>query len=194
MCAGYLVGCGWWGGRRVVGCLVLVCGFLVGVGFLGLGCLVGGGVWLAGPGSWLLGGVVWWGLFPLDPSLTPAPTCLVCCGSWFGLSLCWVVVSVGWWASVGCDSFLGGGLVLWVVCLAGCVLVWLFSTLGRGCCSRWSLRFGRVFVGACLVVAGSVGCVRVGGLFSGLPCCSRWAGRPGRSGSSSPPSLSPHYT
>lgn len=149
------------------------------------------GWWVPVPG-WR---VVWCvGLFPLDPSLTPAPPAWCAVGFGSGRPSVGWWVSVGWWASVGCSSFLGGGLVLWVACLAGCVLVGLFSTWGRGCCSRWSLRFGRVFVGACSVVAGSVGCVRVGGLFSGWLCCSRWVGRPGRSGSSSPPSFSPHTT
>lgn len=47
-----------------------------------------------------------------------------------------------------------GWLVLRVVFWSGCS-----QPEGRGCGSRWSLRFGRVFVGACSVVAGSVGCV-----------------------------------
>lgn len=131
---------GWWGSW--LWCRVSGWGWV-----LGLGCLVGGGVRLVGPGFLLAGGVVGGGLFPLDPSLTPAPIRLVCCGSWFGPSRCWVVQSlVGGclWVAV---LFWGGGLGLWVVCLAGCVLVGLFSTWGRGCCSRWLLRFGRVFVG-----------------------------------------------
>lgn len=44
MCAGYLVGCGWWGGWRVVGVLALVSGFWLGSGS-GVG--VSGG-WLRG--------------------------------------------------------------------------------------------------------------------------------------------------
>ena len=178
---------GWWGSW--FRCLVSGWGWV-----LGLGCLVGGGVLRVGPGCWLVGGVVCGGLFPLDPSLTPAPP------AWWAVGLGSGRPSVGWcrlfvggclWVAV---LFCGGGLVLWVACLAGCVLVGLFSTWGRGCCSRWLLRFGRVFVGVCSVGAGSVGCVSVGVLFSGLLCCSRWVGRPGRSGSSSPPSISPHCT
>lgn len=193
MCAGYLVGCGWWGGRRVVGVLALVFGFWLGLGSEvgvsgGWRCLVGGSRFLAG--GWC--GV--WGPLPLDPSLTPPPP------AWCAVVLGSGRPSVGWWRLLagGClwvaVLFWGGGLVLRVACLAGCVLVGLFSTWGRGCCSRWLLRFGRVFVGACSAVAGSAGCVRVGGMFSDLLCRSRWVGRPGRSGSSSPPSFSPHAT
>ena len=179
---------GWWGSR--FWCRVSGWGWV-----LGLGCLVGGGVCLVGPGSWLAGGVTCGGLFPLDPSLTPPPHLLGVL--WFlvrvvpllGGGSCWLVAVL--WVAV---LFCWGGLVLWVACLAGCVLVGLFSTWGRGCCSRWSFRFGRVFVGACSVVAVSVGCVCVGGLFSSLLCCSRWVGRPGRSGSSSPPLSPPRYT
>lgn len=146
MCAGYLVGCGWWGGWRLVGVLALVLGFWRGLGFEvgvsgGWGCLSGGSRFLGG--GWC--GV--WGLFPLDPSLTPPPGRLVCCGSWFGPSRCWVVALFVGGCLVGCSSFLGGGLVLRVVCLAGCVLVGLFSTWRNGCCSRWLFRFGRVVVG-----------------------------------------------
>lgn len=104
---------------------------------LGLGCLVGGGVWLVGPGVWWVGGVTRGGPFPLDPSLTPAPTCLVGCGSWFGPSLCWVVRAVCWWVSGGLQFFsdgvgwAGGWLVLRVVFWFGCSL-----REGRGCGSR----------------------------------------------------------
>ena len=194
MCAGYLVGRGWWGDWRVVGVLALVLGFWLGLG--SRAAVSGGWRCSAGGSRFPVGGRRGGrGLFPLDPSLTPAPTRLVCCGSWFGSSLCRAVVLVGWWPSCGLRFFsvgVGwscGWLVLLVVFWSG-----LFSTWGRGCCSRWSFRFGRVFVGACSVVAVSVGCVRVGGLFSNLPCCSRWAGRPGRSGSSSPPLSPPRYT
>lgn len=48
MCAGYLVGCGWWGGRRVVGGSRFGVRFLVGVGFL-----VGGVWWVAVFGWWV---------------------------------------------------------------------------------------------------------------------------------------------
>lgn len=176
---------GWWG--FWFWCWVSGWGWV-----LGLGCLVGGGVRPVGPGSWVAGGG---GLFPLDPSLTPPPHPLG--GLWvlvrvvplLGGGVCWLVAVL--WVAV---LFCWGGLVLWVACLAGCVPVGLFSTWGRGCCSCWSFRFGRVFVGACSGVAGSVGCVRVGGLFLGWLCCSRWEGRPGRSGSSSPPPFPPHDT
>lgn len=167
MCAGYLVGCGWWGGWRVVGVLVLLSGFWLG---LGSGVGVSGGWRCLVGGSWcLVGGVVCGGPFPLDPSLTPAPTCLVCCGSWFGSSLCWVVVPVGWWLSCGLRFFsVGVGWSCgWLVLL---VVFWLglFSTWGRGCCSWWLFRFGRVLVGgvvwlrALWVVFLSGGCSRAG--------------------------------
>ena len=157
MCAGYLVGCGWWGGRRVGGVLVSGCGFWLGLGFW-LGCLVGGRVRLVGPGAWWVGGVTCGGLFPLDPSLTPAPTCLVGCGSWFGSSLCWVVQAVGWWASSGCSSFLMGwaGLVGglscwlcpgWVVLNLGSWLRFSLAVQVRPCV-RWG----------CFPAGGSVGC------------------------------------
>lgn len=90
-------------------------------------CLVGGGVRPAGPGPpCLVGGVACGGLFPLDPSLTPAPIRLGGCGSWFGSSLCWVVQAVCWWASCGLQFFsvgvgwCGGWLVLRVVFWSGC--------------------------------------------------------------------------
>nr|DAK46745.1 MAG TPA: hypothetical protein [Caudoviricetes sp.] len=81
-----------------------------------------------------------------------------------------------------------------MACLAGCVPVGFALNLGSW--SRFPLVVQvrpRVCWGCC-VVAGSVGCVRVGVLFSSLLCCPRWVGRPGRSGSSSPPSFSPHAT
>lgn len=156
MCAGYLVGCGWWGDWWVVGVLVPGSGSWVGVRFPGRGCLVGGLVCLAGPGAWWVGDVTCGGLFPLDPSLTPAPTCLAGCGSWFGSSLCWAVQAVGWWAFSCCSSFLGGwaglvgGLSCWL-CPGWVVLnlgSWLrFSlavevrpSVGRGLFPGWGLR------------------------------------------------------
>lgn len=159
----------WWGvGGGVVGgwwgfwlwCLVSGWGWV-----LGLGCLVGGGVWLVGSGSWMVGGVVCVGAAPLRPLLNSLPHPLGVL--WFLVrvvpllvgGVCWLV-GVLWVAVLFC----WGGLVLWVVCLAACVLVGLFSTWGRGCCSCWSLRFGRVFAGGvpCLlapwVVSLSGGC------------------------------------
>lgn len=144
------VGCGpwhvcqgtWWGvGGGVVGGWVgsWFRGVVSGGGWvLWLGCLVGGGVCVVGPGVWLAGGVTCGGLFPLDPSLTPAPIRLVGCGSWFGPSLCWVVQAVCWWVSCGLQFFSdgvgwsGGWLVLRVVSWLGCS-----SREGRGCGSRW---------------------------------------------------------
>lgn len=133
MCAGYLVGCGWRTGRRVVGVLALVSGFWLRSGSLvgvsgGWGCLVGGSRFAGG--GWR--GV--WGLLPLDPSLTPASTRLACCGSRFGPSLCWVVASVGWRVSAGCSSLPVGwaGLVSGLSC--GLCSGWVVLNLGS-----WSL-------------------------------------------------------
>lgn len=83
-----------------------------------------------GPGSRLAGGVACVGAFPLDPSLTPAPTCLVGCGSRFGPSPCWVVMAVCWWHPVGCSSFLMGwaGLVGGLSC--GLCFSWVVLNLG----------------------------------------------------------------
>lgn len=146
---------GWWGSRFR---------FLVsGWGWVSwLGCLVGGGVCLVGPGSWVAAGVVCGGLFPLDPSLTPPPTCLVCCGSWVGLSLRWVVVAVGWGVSCGLRFFSEGVgwscgwlvllVVFWLGCswpgvvvavLVGCSgsAVWLLGVFrGGGLCGLCSCR------------------------------------------------------
>nr|DAR11252.1 MAG TPA: hypothetical protein [Caudoviricetes sp.] len=61
MCAGYLVGCGWWGGWRVVRVLALVPGFRLGLGS-GVGvsggwrCSAGGSRFPAG-GWWRCAGV-----------------------------------------------------------------------------------------------------------------------------------------
>ena len=114
---------GWWG--------FWFWGLVSGSGrVLGLGCLVGGGVCLVGPGSWLVCGVTCGGLFPLDPSLTPPPAawCAVVLGSGrpsVGWGCC-LLLAVLWVAVL----FWGGGLVLRVACLAGCVLVGLFSAGG----------------------------------------------------------------
>ena len=154
------VGCGpwhacqgtWWGvGGGVVGGWMgsWFRGVVSGWGWVsGWGCLVGGGVRLVGPGVRLVDGVTCGGLFPLDPSLTPAPTRLVGCGSQFGSSPCWSVRAVCRWVSGGLQFFSEGvgwscgWLVLLVVFRLG-----LPSTWGRGCGSRWSFRFGRVLVG-----------------------------------------------
>ena len=170
MCAGYLVGCGWWGGWRVVGVLALVLGFWLG---LGSGVGVSGGWGCSAGGCWFLGGG-WcgvWGLFPLDPSLTPAPTCLVGCGSWFGSSLCWVVVSAGWWVSCGLRFFsvgVGwscGWFVLLVVFWLGCsrpgvVVAVLVGRLGSAVCLLGVLC-GCGLCGLCSVSGGcsQAGCV-----------------------------------
>lgn len=156
MCAGYLVGCGWWGGWRVVGVLVLVSGFWLG---LGSGCGVSGGWGCLAGGSRLVVGVVCGGLFPLDPSLTPAPP------AWCAVVLGSGRPSVGWWCLlvggclVGGGSFLGGwaGLVGglscwlcsgWVVLNLGSWLRFLVVVQVRSCVC-WG----------CSLVAGFVGCV-----------------------------------
>ena len=158
-----------------MGVLALVLGFWLG---LGSGVGVSGGWWcLAGGSRFLVGG--WcgvWGAVPLRPLLNSRPHLLG------GL---WVLgsgrPSVGWWCLlVGgvlwvAVLFWWGGLVLWVACLAGCVLVGLFSTWGRGCCSCWLFRFGRVFAGgvprllAPWVVSLSGGCSQA--------CCAVPVGR-----------------
>ena len=72
MCAGYLVGCGWWGGRRVVGVPALVLGFWMG---LGSGGWVSGG-WrcLAGGSRFASGGRCGvWAPVPLRPLLNSRP-------------------------------------------------------------------------------------------------------------------------
>lgn len=188
------MGCGWWGGWRVVGVLVLGSGFRVGSGS-GVG--VSGGWGCLSGGSWFLVGV-WcdvWGSVPLRPLLNSPPRPLGVL--WFLVRVVPLLggVAVCCWLSCGLQFFSGGvgwscgWLVLLAVFWSGCS-----QREGCGCCSCWLLRFGRLFVGGWLVVAGSVGCVSVGGLFCCWLCCSRWVGRPGRSGSSSPPSFSPHGT
>jgi hypothetical protein len=178
---------GWWGSW--LWCLVSGWGW-----GLGLGCLVGGGVWLVGPGSGVVGAVACGGLLPLDPSLTPAPPawCAAVPGS--GRP------SVGWWllfvggCPVGCSSFLRGwaglvgGLSCWL-CPGRVVL-----NLGGGLLFPVGCSGSAACLLGCSVVAGSVGCVSVGGLFCCWLCRSRWAGRPGRSGSSPPPLSPPLYT
>lgn len=194
MCAGYLVGCRWWGGRRMVGVLVLVSGFWLG---LGSGVGVSGG-WrcLAGGSRLLVGGRCGvWGAAPLRPLLNSRPHLLG--GLWFlvrvvpllGGGVCWLVGVCGLQFFSDGVGWSCGGLVLLVVFWLGCsqpgvVVAVLVGRLGSAVCLLglvlWWLASRVVF--------------RVGGLFSGLLCRSRWAGRPGRSGSSPPPSFSPHGT
>lgn len=195
MCAGYLAGCGWWGVWWVVGVLVPGSGFRAGSGS-GVG--VSGG-WRCSAGGFRFPGAAgWcdvWRLSPLRPLLNPplrAAWCAVVLGSGRPSVGRWLLFVGGCLA--GCGSFLRG----WAG-LAGGLSCWLCS--GRVVLNLGSwLRFSSVVqvrpcgCRGCSVVAGSAGCVRVGGLFSCWLCCSRWAGRPGRSGSSSPPSFSPHCT
>ena len=161
----------------------------------GWGCLVGGGVRLVGPGARLVDGVTCGGSLPLDPSLTPAPARLVGCGSQFRSSPCWAVRAVCQWVSGGPQFFSEGvgwscgWLVLLVVFRLG-----LPSTWGRGCGSRWSFRFGCVFVGPLPRLRAPQAVLRVGGLFPCWSRYSRWVGRPGRSRSPSPPLSPPQYT
>ena len=190
MHAGYLVGCGWWGGRRVVGVLALVPGFWLGLGS-GVGvsggwrCLVGGSRFLVG------GRRGAWGSVPLRPLLNSrvhplgVPWFLVRVVPLLGGGVCRLVGfrglqffsdGVGW----ACGRFVLR-VVFWLGCSQpGVVVAVPVGRLGSAVCLL-----------GCCVVAGSVGCVRVGGLFSSLLCRSRWVGRPGRSGSSSPPLFPP---
>nr|DAR11251.1 MAG TPA: Friend leukemia integration 1 transcription-free protein synthesis, protein regulation [Caudoviricetes sp.] len=95
---------------------------------------------------------------------------------------------------VGCSSFLRG----WAGLAGG---------LSCGSCSGWAvlnlgswLRFSLVVqvrprvCWGCRVVAGSAGCVPCREVVLKLAVSFRWVGRPGRSGSSPPPSFSPHST
>lgn len=199
------VGCGPWhvcrvpGGVWVVGWLEAGGGPGFGVGFLeGVG-FRGWGVWWVGVFVWWVPVLGWWlvwcvGSVPLRPLLNSPPR---------PLGVLWVLVravpllgggAVCWWLSCGLQFFSGGwaglagGLSCWL-CSGRVVLnleEWLLFSLVVQVrpCGCWG----------CSVVAGSVGCVRVGGLFSCWLCCSRWVGRPGRSGSPSPPLSPPLYT
>ena len=165
----------WWGvGGGVVGgwwgfwfwCRVSGWGWV-----RGLGCLVGGGVCLVGPGSWVVGGVGVWGLFPLDPSLTPAPP------AWCAVVLGSGRPSVGWWflsaggCLVGCSSFLGevgwscGWLVLLAVFWSGCsqpgvVVAVLAGCSGSAVCLLGEASWLRALWAVCLSGGCSVaGCV-----------------------------------
>lgn len=152
----------WWGvGGGVVGGWVgsWFRGVVSGGGWVsGWGCLVGGRVCWVGPGAWWVGGVTCGGLFPLDPSLTPAPTCLVGCGSWFGSSLCWVVQAVGWWVSSGRSSFLMGwaGLVGGLSC--GLCPGWVVLNLGSWLRFSLAVEVWSSVCWGCSLVGGSVGC------------------------------------
>ena len=135
--SGYLVGCGWWGGRRVGGVLVSGCGF-----WLGLGSLVGvsGGWWcLCGGSRCLAGG--WcdvWGSVPLRPLLNSRPHPLG--GLWvlvrvvplLGGAGCLLVGVCGLQFFSDGVGWSGGWLVLRVVSWSGCSF-----REGRGCGSRW---------------------------------------------------------
>ena len=145
MCAGYLVGCGWWGGRRVVGVPGSGCCFLWGLGFW-LG--VSGGWWcLAGGSRCLPGGLCdVWGPVPLRPLLSSRPHPLG--GLWV---LAWGRPSVGW-----CRLFVGG-------CLVGCssfLMGWagLAGGLSCGLCSGWVVLCGRVVVAVLVGRSGSAAC------------------------------------
>ena len=194
MCAGYLVGCGWWGGWRVVGVLALVFGFWLGL-VSGVGvsggwrCLVGGSWFLVG--GWC--GV--WGAVPLRPLLNSLPHPLG--GLWFlvrvvpllGGGVCWLAAVCGLrFFSVGV-GWACGWFVLRVVFWLGCSQPGVVVAVFVGCLGSAACLLGVV---SWLLASRVVSCV--GGLFSSLLCCSRWVGRPGRSGSSSPPSFSPHST
>ena len=193
MCAGYLVGCGWWGGWRVVGVLALVSGF-----WLGLGSEVGvPGGWRCSAGGSRLPVGGWCGVcggVPLRPLLNSRPHLLG--GLWVSVRAvpllggdgCLLVASRGLQFFSDGVGWACGWLVLRVVFQLGCsqpgvVVAVLVGRLDSAACLL-----------GCCVVAGSAGCVPVGGLFRCWLCCSRWVGRPGRSGSSSPPSFSPHST
>ena len=144
---------GWWG--------LQVRGVVSGWGWVsGWGCLVGGGVWLVGPGVCRVGGVACGGAVPLRPLLNSRPHPLG--GLWV---LAWGRPSVGWGG-----LFVGG-------CLVGCssfLMGWarLAGGLSCGLCSGWVVLCGRVVVAVlvgyqvrprvrwgCFLVEGSVGCV-----------------------------------
>lgn len=179
---------GGWGG------LVLVLVFWVEAGF-GVG-VSGGWRCLAGGSRFLGGG--WcdvWGAVPLRPLLNSplrAAWCAVVLGS--GRPSVWRVLLFVGGCLVGCGSFLrgwaglAGGLSCWLC--SG----WVVLNLGSWLLFSWAVQVRPCVCWGCFVVAGSVGCVLVGGLFFCLLCCSRWVGRPGRSGSSSPPLSPPPYT
>lgn len=125
MCAGYLVGCGWWGGRRVGGVLVSGCGFWLGSGFCGgvsggWPCLFGGSGRLAGGWCDVRGSV------PLRPLLNSRPHLLG--GLWFlvrvvpllGGAGCWLVGVFGLQFFSDGVGWSGGWLVLRVVSWLGC--------------------------------------------------------------------------
>lgn len=125
MCAGYLVGRGWWGGRRMVGVLALVFGF-----WLGLGSEVGvSGGWrcLAGGSRFPVGG---WcgerGAVPLRPLLNSRPhllgglCVLVRVVPLLGGGVCWLVGGCGLQFFSDGVGWSCGWLVLLVVFWTGC--------------------------------------------------------------------------
>ena len=134
------------------------------------------------------------GAVPLRPLLNPPPSawCAAVLGSGRPSAGRWLLLAGG--CLVGCSSFLRGwaglvgGLSRWLC--SG----WVVLDLGGGLLFSLVVQVRPRGCWGCSVVAGSVGCVSVGGLFSCWPCRSRWVGRPGRSDSSSPPSFSPHCT
>ena len=188
----------WWGvcgegGWRVVGVLVLVSGFRGGR-VPGSGCLVGGGVRRAGPGSCSAGRGVR-AAAPLRPLLNSPPR---------PLGVLWFLVRVVPLPGGGCCSpagvlrvavlFRGGGLVSRGVRLAGCVPVGFVLNLGEWLLFSLAVEVRPCGCRGCSVVRAPLVVFLVGVLFFCWLCCSRWAGRPGRSGSPSPPLSPPLYT
>lgn len=162
------MGCGWWGGWRVVGVLVLVLGFWLGLGSGvgvsgGWGCLAGG-FWFVG-GGWC--GV--WGAAPLRPLLNSRPHLLGVL--WFlvrvvpllGGGVCWLVGVCGLRFFSGGVGWPCGWFVLLVAFWLGCSQPGVVVAVLAGL-----LRFGCVFVGgvswwrALWVVSVSGGCSQAG--------------------------------
>lgn len=143
---------GWWGSW--LWCRVSGWGWV-----LRLGCLVGGGVRLAGPGFLLAAGVAG-GAVPLRPLLNSLPHPLG--GLWVlvrAVPLLGGVVAC-WWVSVGCSSFsrgwagLVGGLSCWLCSGWGCsqpgvVVAVLVGRLGSAVCLLGVFRGGGL-CGLCL--------------------------------------------
>lgn len=142
MCAGYLVGCGWWGGRRVVGVLALVFGFWLG---LGSGVGVSGGWRCSAGGSRFPVGGWCVGASPLRPLLNSRPHPLGVL--WFlvrvvpllGGGVCWLVGVCGLQFFSDGVGWACGWLVLRVVFWLGCsqpgvVVAVLVGCLGSAVC------------------------------------------------------------